>query len=226
MGPLATVDFMEKVIGQTRANCDQDHLPMIIHCVPQIPDRTACLMNDAASPLPAMKQGVKVLASAGVGCIAITCNTAHYWYDDLIKDCSIPILHIARACADVLVADGITSVGLMGTDGTLKAGFYPRELTRYGIELKQPGEELQKQVMAGIYKVKSGEVSQGGALLEQCLEQMLLQGVDRVILGCTEIPLALEHINSTFLHKGVDATKALAMACINWHVQCDMEQVA
>lgn len=226
MGPLATVDFMEKVIGQTTANCDQDHVPMIVHCVPQIPDRTACLMQNAESPLPVMAQGVKVLSSAGVGCIAITCNTAHYWYDDLMKDSSVPILHIARACADVLVADGVTSVGLMSTDGTLKAGFYPRELAQYDIEMKQPDAELQKQVMAGIYKVKSGDVSGGGKILEWCLEQMLLQGVDSVILGCTEIPLALEHINSKLLDKGVDATKALAMACINWHVQCDVEHVA
>lgn len=219
MGPLATVDFMEKVINQTTASCDQEHIPMIVHCVPQIPDRTACLMQGAESPLAAMQKGVEVLSAAGVGCIAITCNTAHYWYDDLIKNSPVPILHIARACADILVADGVTSVGLMATDGTLKAGFYPQQLAQFDIEMKQPESELQQQVMDGIYKVKAGDVSGGGAVLEHCLEQMLLQGADRVILGCTEIPLALKHINSKFLDRGVDATGALATACIKWHAE-------
>jgi aspartate racemase len=121
---------------------------------------------------------------------------------------------------------GVTSVGLLATDGTLKAGFYPRELGGCGIDLKVPEPSLQQQVMEGIYRVKSGAVEEGGKLLERCMDAMLRLGVDRVILGCTEIPLALDRIDSTRSDLGMDATLALAAACVQWHMQQQCSEVA
>ncbi|WP_421866490.1 aspartate/glutamate racemase family protein [Motiliproteus sp.] len=219
MGPLATVDFVEKVIGLTPARCDQEHLPLIIHSVPQIPDRTACLIDQQRSPLAAMARGVETLAKSGVGAIVIPCNTAHHWYEPLSKDSPVPILHIADACAESLVNEGVASVGLMATDGTLKAGFYPRKLSEHGIAVTLPGAELQQQVMEGIYRVKAGQIETGGRILESCVEQLLEQGVERVILACTEIPLALDRIESPWREQSVDATRSLASACVRWHQQ-------
>ena len=217
MGPLATVDFIQKIIDQTPARRDQDHLPLLVHSVPQIPDRTASLMKDMESPLPVLTEGLRTLVNAGVGCIVIPCNTAHHWYDDLAKISSVPILHIASACSESLVQQGISSVGLLATDGTLKAGFYPQMLGARGIDLKTPDSLLQKQVMEGIYLVKSGAVKKGGRMLEQCMDEMLKSGVEKVILGCTEIPLAMDRINSSLASFGVDATRVLANACVQWH---------
>ena len=221
MGPMATLDFVEKIIAQTPAHRDQDHLPLLIHSVPQIPDRTAYLMGNGESPLEALSQGAKTLRAAGAGCIAIPCNTAHYWHAALAEQCDIPILHIAEACAQQLSAESVGSVALMATDGTLKAGFYPQQLERFGIELSIPDKVLQQQVMEGIYLVKSGAVIEGGLLLENSLCALLDQGAERVILGCTEIPLALDRINSKFRDQGMDATRALAKACVSWHQQQD-----
>lgn len=218
MGPLATVDFVTKIIHQTPAERDQDHIPLLVHSIPQIPDRTACLMDSQPSPLTALKRGVNTLVNAGVGCIAIPCNTAHYWYDALAKVSRVPILHIAQACSESLTEQGVTSVGLLATDGTLKAGFYPRELGACGIDLKTPRPSLQKQVMEGIYLVKSGAVEEGGDLLEHCMDEMLQCGTERIILGCTEIPFALDRINSTRSSLGLDATKSLAASCLQWYI--------
>ncbi|UTW12793.1 aspartate/glutamate racemase family protein [Marinobacterium rhizophilum] len=217
MGPLATVDFVTKIIRQTPASRDQDHVPLLIHSVPQIPDRTACLMEGRESPLAALSQGLNTLVTAGAGCIAIPCNTAHYWHPDLAKISPVPILHIARACAEQLSANGVSRVGLMATDGTLKAGFYGDALGQYGIELVEHSALLQQRVMEGIYRVKSGALHAGARLLEDCLQQFLDSGVERVILGCTEIPLALDSIQSPLGAYGVDATDALARACIAWY---------
>lgn len=217
MGPLATVDFVKKIIGQTVAIQDQDHLPLLIHSVPQIPDRTACLMQNRESPLAALTKGLHTLVDAGVGCIAIPCNTAHYWHKDLARISPVPILHIARACSNQLAKDGVGTVGLMATDGTLKAGFYAGELSQHGIHLIDTPALLQQRVMEGIYRVKSGALEQGAIMLEDCLQKMLALGVERVILGCTEIPLALDSISSSLSHYGVDATGALARACVDWY---------
>ncbi|OXY82917.1 aspartate/glutamate racemase family protein [Oceanimonas doudoroffii] len=226
MGPLATVDFVTKIIHQTPASRDQDHLPLLVHSVPQIPDRTACLLENKESPLEALLKGLNTLISGGAGCIAIPCNTAHYWYEPLAQASSVPILHIARACAAALAGEKVGSVGLLATDGTLKAGFYARELAEFGIALTTPRPELQRRVMEGIYLVKSGAVKQGAQMLDGCMADMLQQGVERVILGCTEIPFALDSIGSAHAHLGMDATRALAAACVQWHRQQQMAVAA
>ncbi len=217
MGPLATVDFMTKIIRQTPASRDQDHVPLLVHCVPQIPDRTACLMDNRESPLAALTQGLNTLVAAGVGCITIPCNTAHYWHPALAEISPVPILHIAQACAEQLAEQGVRRAGLMATDGTLKAGFYAKTLSQHGIELVAHSPMLQQRVMEGIYLVKSGALEDGARLLENCLQQLLDSGVERVILGCTEIPLALDSIQSHLGAYGVDATDALARACVEWY---------
>ncbi|MEP0617501.1 aspartate/glutamate racemase family protein, partial [Marinobacter sp.] len=109
------------------------------------------------------------------------------------------------------------TVGLMATDGTVKAGFYPKKLARSGIQMVLPEEALQRNIMHGIYQVKSGKIEAGGEILAGCMEQMLRLGVEKVILGCTEIPLALERIESPLVDRGIDATQALAAACVRWH---------
>ena len=83
MGPLATVDFLRKLIEETPAARDEDHLPVIAWSVPQIPDRPAAITGNGESPLPALLAGVHTLKAAGAVALAIPCNTAHYWYDDM-----------------------------------------------------------------------------------------------------------------------------------------------
>ncbi|MFC3152764.1 aspartate/glutamate racemase family protein [Litoribrevibacter euphylliae] len=232
MGPLATVDFIQKIISKTPAQSDQDHIPLLIHSVPQIPDRTACLMEGAASPLPALKMGLDTLVQGGAGCIAIPCNTAHYWHEALAKETHIQLLHIAKVCAERIAQDsavrwvGERRVGLLATDGTLKAGFYERELASFGLACTLPANKDQMSVMEGIYLVKSGKVNEGAALLELAMQKLLDNGAERVILGCTEIPLALESIHSPLLPLAVDATGALADACVAWYLNRNERLVA
>src|SRR5688572_3963986 len=97
MGPLATVDLLQKLIEETPATRDQDHVPFVAYSVPQIPDRPSAILSGAESPLPHMLAGIATLKNAGAGTVAIACNTAHYWYDDLVQQGGLPILHIADA---------------------------------------------------------------------------------------------------------------------------------
>lgn len=217
MGPLATVDFMNKIIAETPARRDQEHIPLLIHSVPQIPDRTASLMEQKASPLTALEKGLNTLIQAGVGCIVIPCNTAHNWYDELLKKSSVPILHIADACIEEIKKEQVTSVSLLATDGTHRANFYPSKLSSENIAYSPISSSCQEKVMQGIYKAKSGDIAAGGRLLEEALKEALDNGVEKVTLGCTEIPFALEQINSAYLPYTIDATRALSKACVKWY---------
>jgi len=219
MGPMATVDFVQKIVQLTPATNDQQHLPLLVYSVPQIPDRTACLLDDGESPLPAMQAGVDFLVAGGASCIAIPCNTAHYWQPMLKVPEGITVLHIAEIVAQQLKTSGCNRVGLMATDGTWQGGVYSHPLQQQGITVLDSEESLQQQVMAGIYKIKAGELVAGAEQLEQQAEQLLDRGAEKVIMACTEIPLGLQSIDAAVLPHTIDATAELAAACVSWYQQ-------
>lgn len=217
MGPLATADFMGKIIDATPAACDQEHVPLLVHSIPDIPDRTLAITGTGASPLPALLKGLQTLTGAGAQCIAMPCNTAHYWHGDLARASPVPILHIADCVSNALGILGACTVGLLATRGTLAAGFYQSRFAAAGYRCLLPDDgEQERLVMAGIYRTKSGDVAGGGALLDQAARRLREHGADAVILACTEIPLALARINSPVLACSLDATRELAVACVAW----------
>ena len=218
MGPMATVDFLSKVIELTPASKDQDHLPLIVYSVPQVPDRTAAIVEGKESPLPAMIEGLGTLLRAGVECIAIPCNTAHHWYDDLARESSVPILHMVDAAGATMERRGIPEgpVGLLATAGTLDTGIYPARLAGLGYQCMVPDDgDMETLVTPGIGLVKAGRTAEAKKLLRTAADNLLGRGAGAVILACTEIPVALKDDDASE-GRYVDATAALAEACVRW----------
>jgi aspartate racemase len=215
MGPLASVDFLAKLIEETPAQCDQDHVPVVLYSVPQIPGRVAAILGNGESPLPAMAAGLAVLAGAGAEAIVIACNTAHHWYDDLARASTVPILHIAdAACAEI--ADG-ARVGLLGTEAVLRSGIYQERLARRAVEPMVNAPDLRvASVVPAIALVKQGRSAEAGRLLEPAIEDLLSRGAVSVILACTELPVALGAIGSSYLDRVIDPTRTLARAAVAW----------
>ena len=83
MGPLATADFFAKLVAATSANADSDHVPVLILSEPRIPPRPPAIMGRGESPLPALLARRDQLLAAGATFLAIPCNTAHFWCDQL-----------------------------------------------------------------------------------------------------------------------------------------------
>lgn len=219
MGPLATADFYAKLVAQTPAARDQEHVPVVIYAVPQVPDRTEALLRGGPSPLPALQAGLRTLVAAGAQAIAVPCNTAHAWYDELAAGSPVPILHIADAAADAAarIAGAGARLGLVATSGTLASDFYPRRLAARGFACATPTDaEMRDLVTPGIARVKAGAVDEGARLLERAVAALLDRGAGAVVLGCTEVPVALDRIGSPLRARCVDATAALAGACVEW----------
>ena len=101
MGPAATAEFYRRLVEQTNANCDQEHIPVIIWGDPTVPDRSTSLMNRDDLPWEKLKQGILGLKNAGCEHIVIPCNTAHFWYDRMNK-LGVPITHIVDSVAKEL----------------------------------------------------------------------------------------------------------------------------
>ncbi len=219
MGPLATVDFLGKLIEETPARRDAEHVPVVVYSVPQIPDRPQAILEGAASPLPAMLQGIRTLKRAGATCVVIPCNTAHYWYDDLVRDGGLPILHIADAACGQFTARGIEAdtVGLIATKGTLAAGFFQERLAGRGYRcITNTAHDQDALVLPAIECVKRNELAQAHQLAVRAAQNLQQQGAQAVILACTEIPPAIEHAPTGISAVCIDATRALARASVAW----------
>ncbi|MGW8959151.1 aspartate/glutamate racemase family protein [Paenibacillus sp. NPDC055715] len=212
MGPLATVDLMNKIIRLTPAQSDQDHIHMIVDNYPKIPDRTAAIMGKGNDPLPFMKQSAKRLEDAGADLIVIACNTAHYYLQDIQETVRAPIVNMPKETAKFIGEVGIRRVSLLATDGTLKTMLYQHSLREKGITVLEPDEITQAKVMEGIYSVKAGDIEKGKSLLVNTFQTMIAKGMEAIVAACTEIPIVMSEVDGI---KVIDPTYILAKKVVD-----------
>jgi len=195
MGPAASAEYVVRLIQQTPATCDQDHIPFVLWSDPTVPDRSTSLLNKDDKPLPYLLAGIKGLFSAGCNLIVIPCNTAHFWYSELVRqNPRVTIIHIVDSVADALRdVDVINStVGLMGTQATIELGLYQYKLNKQGWDCIVPTkEEMDTLVQPAIDLVKAGDMIKSHAMLMSVVDSLITRGATAVVLGCTEIPLAV-----------------------------------
>lgn len=219
MGPLATIDFLHKLMAATTATMDQDHVPVVTASIPQVPDRTAAFRGDGASPLPAMIESGQRLIDAGASLIVVPCNTAHLWYEPLRDALAIPMIHIVDAALEdaIAVVGPGGHTGLLATDATTASGLYVNRKSPQGHALQwllPTASEMIELVMPGISAVKSGDTKRGEALLAQAAAALGKRGAAAVVLGCTEIPVVLNSMNAPV--PVIDATQSLARRSVAW----------
>lgn len=217
MGPAATVDFLAKIIAATPAQRDQDHVPVVVWSDPRIPERNAAILDPAGNPSPvaALRHGARQLQAAGATFIAIACNTAHHWHADIQHAVTIPVLHIADIAVAALRDRGCppdSAVGLMVTNGTLASGYYAARLERAGFTPIVPAAEVQADIAASILAVKRADLDLARRLASGAARKLHGAGAAILLLGCTELPIALRADSQN--PPVLDATTCLAEACV------------
>lgn len=224
MGPMAGAAFALRLAALTPATVDQQHIPTLLRNDPRIPDRSSAYMAGGENPLPHMVDGVRFLEQAGAQLIAIPCNTAHLWFDEIAASTGVPVLHIIEAVIEDLRRLGLPRgrIGLMGTAATLKLGLYQRRLEAQGYECIVPDDdEVERFCMGSIRAVKSNQLEDAFAPAAECIARLKARGADAVVLGCTELPLAVPHALRPSLGVTLtDSIDALARAAIA-HYQAD-----
>lgn len=219
MGPAASAEFVNRLIAQTPAGCDQEHIPFVLWSDPTVPDRSTSLINRDDLPWDKLKAGILGLKSAGCDHIVIPCNTAHFWFDRL-SQLGVPITHIVNSVAEELKSQNIHrgTIGIIGTKATMSLGLYQHYLGNNGWQCVTPStHEMDTIVQPAIDLVKSSDIDAAHDLLLKAIDHLIPWGVDAVVLGCTEIPLAIRetHYRSIPLINSIDSLAKAAVKEFN-----------
>ena len=192
MGTQAGLDFCNKLAVINRGKTDQKYPLFILYNKSNIPKRPENLKK-YYNVLKSLIAGCHLLQKNKCTFIVMPCNTAHYWRDDLQKKISIPILsmpkevflHTKKSCKKN------SKIGILSTEATLKTGIYSKYFNK-DYKLVSPSKSLQKNsVNKAIKYVKMGKVKEAEKVLRPAVKYLLKIKCKKIILGCTELPIAI-----------------------------------
>ncbi len=235
IGPYSEIDLLRKVFDNTLANSDQEHLDAVLLSMPsRIEDRTEYLIgNIKENPAIAIAEVLLKLQNVGATVAGIPCNTAHsekifnVIQLELKKaEATIKVLNMIEETVSFIAVNhpNITKVGVLSTTGTYKSGVYTIAFQSKGYEVIVPSLEMQENLIhPAIYHPTYGIKTIANPIHPQARKNLLQgisflkeQGAQAVILGCTEIPLAITETQINGLVT-IDPTNVLARALIYKH---------
>jgi len=190
LGPLASAYFYEMITEFTKADCDQEHIDIILSSRASTPDRTDYILGkNNASPLPYMIHDARSLETYGATAIVIPCNTAHHFLLEVRRAVHVPVPSIITETVLYLKRNGYKKTCILATAGTVHSGSYQEELARYGLEYALPDTDGQEVMMDIIYNdIKKGVIPPVEKLY-RVTDPLFAAGCDCAILGCTELSL-------------------------------------
>ena len=232
MGPYASLDLARKIFDQTDATKDQDHLPVAVLSFPdRIVDRSTFLFGKTEeNPAYALAGVARHLQQVGAVVAGMPCNTAHAppIFDLLLDELertghTIRILHMIRETARHIRSEmqGVQRVGVLSTLAVYRLRLYRSALEEAGLEAIIPDDDVQEEVVNrtifdpsfGIKAHANPVTPRARQNLLDAIDHLVARGAEAVILGCTELPLAVTERTLDGIHV-VDPTEILARALI------------
>lgn len=195
MGPLATVKLFENIVSLTEANSDQEHVHILIDNNVSIPDRTDYILGKSKiSPREELIKSAIRLEKIGADYLVMPCNTAHRFYREIVEEINIPFLNMIEETAKYIkkTDPDIRKVGLLSTEGTIKARIYDEIFEKYNIEVIKPSDKNQKYITELIYNTKKDIRQENIEGVYKAIDELRKNGVERLIAGCTEISVTID----------------------------------
>ncbi|MCL2718195.1 MAG: amino acid racemase [Lachnospiraceae bacterium] len=189
LGPMATAHFLTLITKMSEAEKEQDHIEILLHSRPGIPDRSAFITGKATlSPEADLIELGRKLANSGAEILAIPCFTAHYFMEVIRTAAGIPVIDAIDEVALYLKETGIKSVGILATDGMIESRLYQDKLQKAGSEVILPEAKGQKQIVDLIYEIKGGRTA-GFEKLKELSQPLFADGAELILLGCSELSI-------------------------------------
>ena len=192
MGTQAGLHFCSKLAKLYRGKLDQQYPMFILYNKSNTPKRPENLKK-YYNVLDELVKGCKMLSKNKCKFIVMPCNTAHYWHHDIQKKIKIPLLSMPKEVFNYTKQNckKNTKIGILCTEATLKTKVYHQYFDKK-YEFISPTKNLQKSsVNKSIKYVKMGKVKEAEKVLRPAVNQLIKKKCKKIILGCTELPIAL-----------------------------------
>jgi len=225
MGPLATVDFMSRVIILNPIKTEKDHVHLIVDQNPHVPNRQIKTSEQRDEIASMLAESAKKLEIAGANFIVMPCNTAHMFTEEIKKVIDIPFLHIVEEAVIEISKNHPKkmAVGIMATSACLESKIYQEGLSEANRSFIIPDERLQEECMKIIFSIKDGkEINPMQNRMVKVAKHLIAKGAEIIIAGCTEIPLILKA--SDIEVPLISSTEILALRTIEFASGIELER--
>ena len=227
IGPYAGLDFMRNIFANTIALRDQEHLDcVLVTCPSIIPNRTDYILSGGKTENPALGlfESAKKLHAAGVRYAVAACNTAHAPvifkpFCEMARTLSgLTIINMLETCASFVKENmSVRRIGLLASRGTYESRVYNEYFTD-GFEIIEPDLPGQEKVYEAISSKEFGIKAFSHPIKPAAIENikheinaLIDRGAQAIILGCTELPLAIQacDVPVPIIDPGLIAARAL-----------------
>jgi aspartate racemase len=192
MGPEATVEFMSRIVRNTPAQDDEDHLRMLVDNNPKVPSRIKALIERTGSdPLPVLVGMAQGLQAAGADFLVMPCNTAHHYHAALAGAVTIPFLSIVDITLKCLATDWPEArrIGFLASPAVQIVRVFDDRLEAAGLLPVHPEAAEAEQLLQLIRDVKRGLTGTQQAAGFADLAKALMPRADLLLIACTELSM-------------------------------------
>lgn len=212
MGPFASAELYSRILYLTHAESDNEHLHILIDSNNSIPDRTAAILGNGPSPLPALIESGKRLKNIGAEILALPCFSSHYYIEALREEIGIPVVSMIDETVSYLLRSETCSVALLQTEGLAQSGIFENALRQAGINVILPDSNEMRLIMELIYcGIKANPLSYDISAFKAFCEKTADSGAV-FLLGCTELPIAFRRYGLNY--PAIDTLSVYAEALI------------
>ncbi len=222
MGPEATVLLMQRIIRTTPATDDADHVPMFVDNNPQVPSRIAALIEKRGEdPGPVIAAMARHLEACGAEALAMPCNTAHHFADEIRAAITIPFLDMVRLSVDRIVSEAGSGarIGMLASPAVRITGLFDKAIGTSGPKLVYPDEDAPLLDLIKHIKTRGGDEA---ARLEvgRIAKTLSRQGADLLLVSCSELSLVSDALPGPVPF--VDTIDVLAEACVAFSTEAQI----
>jgi aspartate racemase len=215
MGPAASAEFLRLLAAAAPAAADQEHPRVLMLSDTAIPDRTAAILGDGADPTPYIKAGLLTLTHWGADVLAMPCNTAHVFIEDILPTLPAPLIHIVDATLREASCVSPRGSWLMASTGTVLSGLYQRRAKELRYTLAVPDQQVQDDVHDAGLLVKANRMTEAGDRFREVALRLWQRESMPLMAACTELPLC--HAAAGLPPETmISSLAALARACTHY----------
>jgi aspartate racemase len=218
VNPAATNHLCSLIAEFTRAQSDQEHLPVVSYVNPAVPDLMNALKYGDADPLPELIRTAKTLEKAGADFIVIASILAHAYLRELRQSIETPILDLIARTASFTHAKRLTNVGVLAPTAALTANLFDEAMLPYRTRLLHPmpsDQALLMDAIYGDYSLKSGYSHKAFPQLKEITLKLAKYGAEAIVLGSSELSIAVNNFPDSLGVEVIDPFAIIANAAID-----------